>query len=76
MKGNSITHGVRDCEAKTNEVLVSVSAPANEISLLLDNNILLENNINYKNKEKIGEYQDLKQIFYCVGISLYNYATV
>lgn len=30
----------------------------------------------YKNREKVGEYEDLKQIFYTVGISLFNYAAV
>lgn len=30
----------------------------------------------YKNNEKIGSYENLNQIFYTLGISLFNYATV
>lgn len=30
----------------------------------------------YKNGEKVGAYQNLKQVFYSVGISFYNEAKV
>lgn len=30
----------------------------------------------YKNGKQVGEYNEIKQAFYCPGISLFNYANV